>query len=145
MISVTESVTEDRKTRNLSFSINFILSSLYDCLKLRLHSRTIESELQSRIGEINAHRVSVSDFAAVIRELPISSPWTLLAQHRLLIITIYAFNIVAIVLNNEISSLGRRRGGENGRVGGSGTTSRGKRGETRGTNWPHVCLFSRGE
>lgn len=73
----------------------------------------------------------------------------LLAKHRLLIIEIYAFNIAAAsVLNNEISgsdSAGDAavpRGWERARVVGERGTARV---ETAGTNWPHVCLLSRGE
>lgn len=51
---------------------------------------------------------------------------------------IYVFNIVAIVLNNEISSPGMRCGGENGCVGRRGTTSRG---ETAGQTGP-MCVCS---
>lgn len=84
-------------------------------------------------------RVSVFDFATVIRELPISAPWSLLAKHRLLIIAIYAFNIVAVVLNNEISSSREEEAAapERSHHGGRGTT----RGERREQTGP-MCVRS---
>lgn len=76
---------------------------------------------------------------------------SLLAKHRLLIIEIYAFNIVAAasILNNEISS--SDSAGDAAAEPGMGASPRcrckrdGEGGHDTGTNWPHVCLLSRGE
>lgn len=61
-------------------------------------------ELDSNKRNASFHpAISTFNFAAVIRKLPISGPLLLLPRHRLLIIGIYTFNIVALVLKQRDS------------------------------------------
>jgi len=83
-----------------------------------------------------------------MRGLPIGAPQPLLAKRRSLIIAIYVFNIVAAVLNNEISSRPDSREGSDPARAGEGASSRWhedrdrERERERGRNKLAPCVFA---